>query len=149
MGMNALDFVPVNEDVLNAVSNGWYHAPHDILGPHEGEETITIRTMRRLADAVFIETADGRTEAVHEFNGIWRAVLPGTDVPDYRVVALYGGVEHRGDDPYRFLPTLGEVDVYLFGEGRHERLWEVLGSISHLPEPPRRCHWHKLRRVGT
>ena len=136
MGMNALDFVPVNEDVLNAVSNGWYHAPHDILGPHEGEETITIRTMRRLADAVFIETADGRTEAVHEFNGIWRAVLPGTDVPDYRVVALYGGVEHRGDDPYRFLPTLGEVDVYLFGEGRHERLWEVLGShIRTYPSP--------------
>ena len=27
-----------------------------------------------------------------------------------------------------FTPTLGEVDLYLFGEGRHRRLWEVLGA---------------------
>ena len=31
-------------------------------------------------------------------------------------------------DPYRFLPTLGEIDLHLFAEGRHERLWEVLGA---------------------
>ncbi len=31
-------------------------------------------------------------------------------------------------DAYRFLPTLGEVDLHLFAEGRHERLWEVLGA---------------------
>ena len=31
-------------------------------------------------------------------------------------------------DPYYFLPTLGETDIYLISEGRHERLWEVLGS---------------------
>ena len=34
----------------------------------------------------------------------------------------------REDDPYRFLPTLGEIDLHLIGEGRHERLWEVLGA---------------------
>jgi 1,4-alpha-glucan branching enzyme len=27
------------------------------------------------------------------------------------------------DDPYRFLPTLGELDLHLVGEGRHEDLW--------------------------
>ena len=32
------------------------------------------------------------------------------------------------DDSYRFLPTLGEMDTYLISEGRHEELWEVLGS---------------------
>ncbi|MGC7322944.1 1,4-alpha-glucan branching enzyme, partial [Mycobacteroides abscessus subsp. massiliense] len=31
-------------------------------------------------------------------------------------------------DDYRFLPTLGEVDLHLFNEGRHERLWEILGA---------------------
>jgi len=31
-------------------------------------------------------------------------------------------------DAYRFLPTLGEVDLHLFAEGRHERLWEILGA---------------------
>jgi 1,4-alpha-glucan branching enzyme len=32
------------------------------------------------------------------------------------------------DDPYRHLPTLGEVDLHLIGEGRHEELWRVLGA---------------------
>ncbi len=32
------------------------------------------------------------------------------------------------DDPYRWLPTLGEIDQHLIREGRHERLWEVLGA---------------------
>jgi len=32
------------------------------------------------------------------------------------------------DDPYRHLPSLGEMDLYLIGEGRHEKLWEVLGA---------------------
>ena len=28
------------------------------------------------------------------------------------------------DDPYRHLPTLGEMDLHLIGEGRHEELWQ-------------------------
>ncbi|AWE42874.1 1,4-alpha-glucan branching protein GlgB [Actinobaculum sp. 352] len=128
MTMSETDYVPVSTNILDGVSNGWYHAPHDVLGPHVGTTSVTIRAIRRLADRVFIETVDGRTEAVHEFNGIWRAVLPGTAIPDYRVVAVYGDVENRTDDPYRYLPTVGDVDTYLFSEGRHEELWKVLGA---------------------
>ena len=29
------------------------------------------------------------------------------------------------------MPTLGEVDLHLIGEGRHERLWSVLGAHVH------------------
>jgi 1,4-alpha-glucan branching enzyme len=32
------------------------------------------------------------------------------------------------DDPYRCLPTLGELDLHLIGEGRHQKLWLKLGS---------------------
>ena len=32
------------------------------------------------------------------------------------------------DDPYRFLPTVGELDLYLAGEGSHEELWQRLGA---------------------
>ena len=34
---------------------------------------------------------------------------------------------HVGD-PYRFLPTLGEMDLHLVGEGRHEELYAKLGA---------------------
>jgi len=32
------------------------------------------------------------------------------------------------DDPYRYLPTIGEFDLHLISEGRHEELWRVLGA---------------------
>ena len=35
------------------------------------------------------------------------------------------------DDPYRYLPTLGEMDLHLINEGRHELLWTVLGAHLH------------------
>lgn len=31
-------------------------------------------------------------------------------------------------DGYRFLPSIGETDTYLFGEGRREQLWTILGA---------------------
>ena len=36
--------------------------------------------------------------------------------------------ETISDDPYRHLPTLGEIDLHLIAEGRHEALWTVLGA---------------------
>ena len=59
---------------------------------------------------------------------MWVAVVPGDAIPDYRLDVTYGEETTRVDDPYRFMPTLGEMDIYLISEGRHEELWEVLGS---------------------
>ncbi len=75
------------------------------------------------------------------------------DVPDYRVAVDYGQGEIVLDDPYRFLPTLGEIDLHLVNEGRHENLWQVLGARVHHYDVPgaarrRDDHRHVLRRVG-
>ena len=64
----------------------------------------------------------------HESYGVWVAVLPMAEVPDYRLEVAYDGPARTVDDPYRFLPTLGEIDLHLIGEGRHEELWTVLGA---------------------
>ena len=53
---------------------------------------------------------------------------PTRTVPDYRLEVTYDGPPRTVDDPYRFLPTLGEIDLHLIGEGRHEQLWHVLGA---------------------
>ncbi|GAB3939942.1 1,4-alpha-glucan branching protein GlgB [Corynebacterium tapiri] len=52
----------------------------------------------------------------------------GEDVPDYRFEVHYPSLTTTKADPYRYLPTLGELDLHLIAEGRHERLWEVLGA---------------------
>jgi 1,4-alpha-glucan branching enzyme len=44
------------------------------------------------------------------------------------VVTDSNGYVHRTRDPYSFLPTLGESDLYLFGKGDERRLYEKLGS---------------------
>ncbi|MCX8526951.1 MAG: hypothetical protein ORN20_02295, partial [Candidatus Nanopelagicales bacterium] len=84
--------------------------------------------MRPHADAVVIVTADARVDMQHEHRGIWVAVLPRTEVPDYTIDVRYDGVTIPADDPYRFLPTLGGMDIHLIQEGRHEQLWDVLGA---------------------
>ena len=73
----------------------------------------------------------------HEHEGVWVGVVPGEDVPDYRLEVTYDdGATHTVDDPYRFLPTLGEMDLHLINEGRHEQLWEVLGARVHHYDAP-------------
>jgi 1,4-alpha-glucan branching enzyme len=123
--------VVVEPHVLRAVAHGTFHAPHSVLGPHVGESSVTIRTLRPLADAVVIVTTDQQIAATHEQDGIWVAVLAGTAVPDYRLDVTYDTVTTRVDDPYRFLPTVGELDRHLVREGRHEELWTVLGANTH------------------
>ena len=59
--------------------------------------------------------------------GLFSGVVPGPPA-DYRLAVRYGDRVDIVDDPYRWLPTLGEVDLHLIGEGRHERLWDVLGA---------------------
>jgi 1,4-alpha-glucan branching enzyme len=45
------------------------------------------------------------------------------------VIAGPGGAATEPlQDPYRFLPTIGDVDLHLFGQGTHRRLWEALGA---------------------
>ena len=132
--------VQVNQGDLDQVSNATFYNPHAILGAHlaEGEQAqyTTVRVLRPFAKTVTIMTQDGEYEARHEFNGVFVAIVPsvvnddgGYSVPDYRVKVSYEDVpETIQDDPYRYLPTVGEMDMYLFGEGRHERLWDALGA---------------------
>ena len=119
-------------DILQPVSEGRYHQPHAVLGAHlDGHGLVTIRTLRRLAQRVTVVTASGRVELEHEHNGIWVGTVEAENaghVPDYRLEVTYDGEPQIVDDPYRFLPTLGEIDMHLLAEGRHETLWTALGA---------------------
>ncbi|HRD60671.1 MAG TPA: 1,4-alpha-glucan branching protein GlgB [Nocardioides sp.] len=130
--------LPVDADQLDLLVRGEHGSPHSILGPHPHDGGVTVRALKPLAQRVSARHGDGTTyELTHEHDGVWVGVLPGPDVPDYRIVVDYGdGHEHVVDDPYRFLPTLGEVDLHLIGEGRHELLWTVLGARVHHYDAP-------------
>ena len=66
--------------------------------------------------------------------GLFSAMLARADRPHYRLRFIEGDHAFEEEDPYRFPPVLGEVDNYLFAEGRHLRLYEKLGAHPAVSE---------------
>jgi 1,4-alpha-glucan branching enzyme len=62
--------------------------------------------------------------------GVFEGTIPGASLPlRYGLQVAYPGQEPVPvDDPYRFGPTIGELDLHLVGEGRHEELYATLGA---------------------
>ncbi|WP_197375129.1 1,4-alpha-glucan branching protein GlgB [Mycolicibacterium baixiangningiae] len=118
---------------LNRLLAGEHHDPHSVLGAHEYDDHTVIRAYRPHATEVAAVVGGERHVFTHLEAGLFAVTLPFTGLMDYRLEVSY---DHGGDQPhvhltadaYRFLPTLGEMDLHLFSEGRHERLWEVLGA---------------------
>ena len=118
----------IDATVVADILAGTHHDPHAILGPHVDGDGVVVRVLRPLARSISIETLEGTFPAEHVEGALWQAALPGTETPDYRVHVTYDGDPVTTDDPYRFLPILGELDLHLIREGRHERLWDALGA---------------------
>ncbi|GGZ97012.1 1,4-alpha-glucan branching enzyme [Streptomyces echinoruber] len=107
---------------------GAHHDPHALLGAHPVRGGIAVRALRPFADAVSVVVDGERTPLVSEGDGLFSAVLPSARIPDYTLVVRYGQDEYETHDPYRFLPAIGELDLHLIREGRHEQLWKALGA---------------------
>src|SRR2546423_10487475 len=48
------------------------------------------------------------------------------------VISDYTGKTRRTRDAYSFLPTLGEMDLYLFGQGNERRIYDKLGAQTRV-----------------
>jgi 1,4-alpha-glucan branching enzyme len=120
---------------LERLVSGQHHDPHSLLGAHpvrddDGRDWVVIRGWRPDAIGMVILAGEQRIEMsrVHGA-GVFAGVLEGPDLPDYRLEATYpAGVVTAADDPYRYWPTLGQLDLHLLAEGRHEGLWRHLGA---------------------
>jgi 1,4-alpha-glucan branching enzyme len=120
--------VPLAPSDADQIVAGTHHDPHGVLGAHPHGDRVTIRTLRPDARSVDVAVGEERHAMTHEHDGIWVAVLDRPDVPDYRLEITYDSGLFCLDDAYRWLPTLGDLDLHLIGEGRHEQLWDVLGA---------------------
>jgi 1,4-alpha-glucan branching enzyme len=107
------------------------HDPYQILGPHLTDRGLVIRTFRPDAASIDVSIGSRRTpmQKVHEA-GVFSLFLPDvTEVPTYRLrIVTQSGQTVITRDPYSFLLTIGEMDLYLFGEGKHEEIYNKLGA---------------------
>lgn len=123
--------MPLGEHELGSTATGSYHEPHSVLGAHDYEGATTVRTLKPLAHQVSVLLPDGTVHAMeHEYDGIWVASLPLPELSSYQIRVTWseGAAPLDLEEPYRFLPTVGELDLHLIQEGRHEELWQALGS---------------------
>jgi 1,4-alpha-glucan branching enzyme len=113
------------------LARGEHHEPHAVLGAHPDPTAgrVVIRTWQPGADAVTLLTGEKRTamRRIHGL-GLFEITLRRRTIPPYSLEVARGDHRWETQDPYRFAPTLGELDLYLITEGRHERLWEALGA---------------------
>jgi 1,4-alpha-glucan branching enzyme len=103
--------------------------PHRILGAHEEDGGVVVRAYRPEATHVRVQPAGVEAE-LKDPAGLWEALLPTATLPlEYELEVEYAdGQTFTLRDPYSFLPTLGELDLHLVMEGRHEELYERLGA---------------------
>ncbi len=119
---------------LAALAAGELTDPHSLLGPHPSGAGTVVRAWQPDAVAVSLLLDGDRRVAMEQLHpaGAFSAVLEDVSRPDelsYRFEVTYAGdATFVLDDPYRFWPTLGDLDLHLFGEGRHHALWRHLGA---------------------
>ena len=112
--------------------------PHALLGAHPDDGGVVLRAFRPDAERVTAHVLDPthgagtepvELERVHTA-GLFEGRVPGARLPlrHELEVAYPDGLVVRGRDAYAFPPTIGELDLHLAGEGRHEELYEKLGA---------------------
>ena len=120
---------PALGDAVTRLLAGEHHDPHSVLGvhPRDGGGAV-VRAFHPRATAAWV-VVDGTPTAMVRLDprGLYEAVL--TTVPTSYWLRMRDG-EHiwEADDPYRFLPTLGELDLHLISQGQHHQLWTRLGA---------------------
>ena len=126
--MTTIQLDPYFAQQLQLVFNAEHYNPHAILGLHDyfdGHKVI--RIWRPGAQQVHLELF-GKDVTAHRLDeaGLFEFIVPGnTTYEDYRIWHQNGLLAY---DPYAFWPTVGELDQYLFGQGVHYQIYNILGA---------------------
>jgi 1,4-alpha-glucan branching enzyme len=113
--------------------------PHAILGmhpiSHEGQQGVVVRAFLRgvqTCEVVDIQSKPERRFGMQKLDelGFFETFIPGDDkIFAYNLRVFQSNNEIRQfRDPYAFLPTLGDLDLHLFNEGKDRRCYEKLGA---------------------
>lgn len=118
---------------FEALLGARHRDPFSVLGPHHEGNEVVVRACLPGARSATLLDAEGRElgsmHCVHP-GGIFAGAMPqGADASAYRLDITWGdGTRQISADPYSFGLLLGELDLYLIGEGRHFELGRCLGA---------------------
>ena len=132
----------LSEIELAALVERRHGTPHDLLGMHrlESRRGVVVRALLPSARAVMAVPLHELKCAAIPLRRIGTTDLFEGIATDVSGVCAYdlavqweNGEQTRTRDPYSFLPTLSEADLFLFGKGDERRIYNKLGA--HLRQP--------------
>jgi 1,4-alpha-glucan branching enzyme len=106
--------------------------PFSVLGRHEANGNALVRVFLPHAETVSIVEGGLTLERI-EGTDLFEWQGPAEQVP-YRYRLMWRDDQHREHvhhDPYCFPPQLGDMDLHLFGEGKHWHAYRFLGAHQH------------------
>jgi 1,4-alpha-glucan branching enzyme len=127
----------LTKDELRSLIEAIHRSPHDLLGMHPlGDGTgLAVRAFVPDAAKVEIQPVLEKDKPAIKLQRIHKAGLfEGVTTAANRVFSYDLVITDRQNnvrrtrDPYSFLPTLGESDLFLFGKGDERRIYEKLGA---------------------
>jgi 1,4-alpha-glucan branching enzyme len=127
----------LTKDELRSLVEVIHQSPHMLLGMHPlgGKAGLVVRALIPGARKVEVQPVHEKDKPSFELKRLQNTDVfeGGTD----KAGAVYAydlvitgrqGDTRRIRDPYSFLPTLGESDLYLFNKGDARRIYEKLGA---------------------
>lgn len=118
-------------ELIRTASHG---DPFSVLGPHiQKSGKLSIRTF--MPSALQVQAIDTTTGQVlgkltqrHVDGFFEQSFAVPANTPYHFLVQWPGHADTVIQDPYRFAKVLGDMDVWLLGEGTHLRPYEILGA---------------------
>ncbi|MBD5097571.1 MAG: 1,4-alpha-glucan branching protein GlgB [Lachnospiraceae bacterium] len=122
----------INWMEVEALANGRHNNPHHILGMHECIDDVYINAYvpgAKVVTAIDSATDKRYTLVSDRVPGFYSVVIKNKKSFDYVLdVKFDNGEEITYIDPYIFEPVLDPIDISLFNEGEHYRIYEKMGA---------------------
>ena len=123
-----------DEKAMQALLKARSRSPHDYLGMHKTRDGVVVRAY--LINAASCEVVDAADDMKNRYamrrlddSGLYEVEIKGRGIFGYRLrTTSYAGEVRQFYDPYSFLPTLDEDDLYLIGKGDEHKIYDKLGG---------------------
>ena len=119
----------VRQDIRRLLA-GQHHDPFEVLGCHQAGKRWLVRALLPLADeAEIVIDGAGRPMERVSGTGLFTCSVAQASRPEYQLRWRVGrGHWRQSPDPYCFGPTVGDLDLHLFGQGKHQHIYRILGA---------------------
>jgi 1,4-alpha-glucan branching enzyme len=132
----------ISSELVHSIVHNLHQDPFAVLGPHPqqdgGKTTWVVRAYLPKADSVWVVCPEDRSEYAMQplhHDHFFECTVPKAELANYQLRIKEGDHQRVIYDPYAFKsPLLTDLDIHLYSEGNHHRIYEKLGAHPTIQE---------------